>query len=155
MTRSMSRGETQDCSVVHRDTVDPDDAKHWPAPWMVQGLNHPDADQAFFKTEEEACLFQRSWREFRGLDPLTGSLVASAPVDEAVCLIEEVTDAERCKERCRLRLENLEIRMVGLRREAGDVAYRLNETEEEIMEKLNLLAKSIRAAAVAQVEKES
>lgn len=60
---------TSDCDVIARAALDPDTARQFDLPWLVQ---YPDGSIHQFETEDQACTFQRAWRIDNNLDPMTG-----------------------------------------------------------------------------------
>lgn len=59
----------EDVDVIDRAMLDPEHAKNFACPWLVQ---EADGRVHQFDTEEAACAFQREWRIKHKLHPVTG-----------------------------------------------------------------------------------
>ena len=60
-----------DVDVIERAALPGEEALLFEKPWLVQ---FADGQIDLYDTEEEACAFQRSWREIHGRDPITGEV---------------------------------------------------------------------------------
>ena len=66
--------QTEDCAVFHIGMLDDEYAANFDKEWLV---DVPETDTALgitleFKTEDDACAFQRQWRRNNGLNEMTG-----------------------------------------------------------------------------------